>query len=129
MPQKLDTETGARVRPLDQARNIGDYECLVILDLHDPEIRLQRCKRVVGDLRLRRRNARDQRRLAGVRKADETDVGKQLQLQAQPALFAGTARLMLGRSLMRRRGEAGVAATAASAARRDEALAGFREIE
>ena len=53
------------------------------LMLHDAEIRRERRERVVGDLRLRRRDARDQRGLAGVGKPTRPDVGEQLQLQPQ----------------------------------------------
>ena len=54
-----------------------------------PEVRHQRGERVVGDLRPRGRDARDQRRLAGVREADQADVGQQLQVEAEVLLFAG----------------------------------------
>ena len=53
------------------------------LEPHDAEIRRQRRERVVGDLRPRRGDARDQRRLAGVGEADQADVGEQLQLEPQ----------------------------------------------
>ena len=54
----------------------------------DAEIRRQRRERVVGDLRAGRRDARDQRRLAGVREADQADVGEQLQLEPQVLVLA-----------------------------------------
>ena len=53
------------------------------LEVDDAEIRRERRERVVGDLRPRGGDARDQRALAGVRKSDETDVGEQLQPQPQ----------------------------------------------
>ena len=53
------------------------------LEADDAEVRRQRGERVVGDLRPRRGDARDQRRLAGVGEADQADVGEQLQLEPQ----------------------------------------------
>ena len=95
-----------------------------IADDHDAEVRLQRGEGIVGDLGARRRDARDQRALAGVGIADQADIGEQLQLQAQLALFAGPAFFMLARRLMGGGGKARVAASAAPAARDDDALVG-----
>ena len=49
---------------------------------HDAEIRRERGEGIVGDLRPRGRNARDQRRLAGVGKSHQTDIGEQFQTAA-----------------------------------------------
>ena len=46
-------------------------------------------ERVVGDLRPRGGDARDQRRFARVGKSDEPDIGEQLQVQLQLLGFAG----------------------------------------
>ena len=54
----------------------------------DAEVRLQRRERIVGDLRLGRRDAREEGRLAGVGQADEADIGDQLQPQPDPRLLA-----------------------------------------
>ena len=48
---------------------------VVVVEAHDAEVRLERRERVVGDLRLGRRDHADQRALADVREADEGDVG------------------------------------------------------
>ena len=94
----------------------------------DAEVRRQRRERVVGDLRPRRGDARDQRRLAGVREADEADVGEQLQLEAQVLDLAGFARLDLARRAIGGRGEPRVAHAAASALGDEHALAFLGEI-
>ena len=85
------------------------------LERDDAEIRRERRERVVGDLRTRRRDARDQRRLAGVRESDQSDVGQQLQLQPEEPFFAGLARLGPPRRAVGGRDEARVAAAAAAA--------------
>ena len=82
---------------------------------HDAEVRLERRERVVGDLRLGRRDDADQRALADVREADEGDVGHQLQLELEPALLAVLALLGEGRRPPLVGEELGVAAPAAPA--------------
>ena len=93
-----------------------------------PRFGCKRGERIIGDLGTRRRDARDQRALAGVGIADQADIGQQLQLQAQVALFAGLAFFMLARRLMDRGCEARVAASAATAASNDDTLVGMREV-
>ena len=87
-PRPLDvaeepmTEALALARPLDQPGDVGDDELGVVVEAHDAEVRFQRGERVVGDLRLGRRDDADQRALADVGEADEGDVGHQLAARA-----------------------------------------------
>ena len=60
---------GALGRALDEPRDVGHHEAALLADRDDAEVRIQRRERIVGDLRPRRRNRADQRRLAGVRQA------------------------------------------------------------
>ena len=85
--EEVVAEAGAVARALDQARDVGDHE-LAVGGLERAEVRLERRERVAGDLRLRAREPRDQRRLAGVRQPDEPDVGQQLEVQLDEALLA-----------------------------------------
>ena len=78
--QKLIAKAGTRMRALDQARHIRDHEAAIVAQRHDAEVRRQRGERIIGDLRSRGRDARDERRFAGVREAHESGVGEQLQL-------------------------------------------------
>ena len=91
--------------------------------LHDAEVGRQRRERIVRDLGTRGRDHRQQRRLAGVRLADEPDVGDELELELQRALLAFLARLPFARRLMRGRGEERVALSASTAARDDDLVA------
>ena len=93
-----------------------------------PRLGSKRGERVIGDLRPRRRDARNQRGFAGVRKPHQPYVGQQLQLQPQALLLAGVARLVLGGRLVGGGGEARVALASAAAARHHEPLAGLGEI-
>src|SRR5262245_40683502 len=125
MREELRAESVAFVRAFDQTRHIGHDEGSVIAQLHDAEIRRQRRERVVGDLRPRRRDARDECALARVREADESDVREELEPQAQlPGLawragFGSTWRAIGGRRKCR------VATATASAPRDKHALANF----
>ena len=81
----------------DQARNIGDDEAAIVAQSDHAEVGRQRREGIVGDFRARRRDPRDQRRLAGVGKAHQTDIGQQLQLEAQVLDFARLTGLHLAR--------------------------------
>ena len=118
---------GALAGALDEAGDVGDDE-LALGALERAEHRLERRERVRADLRRGARHAREQRRLAGVRDADEADVGEQLQAQVDPALLADEPALGEPRRLARGRREALVAAPARAAARDDDALAGHDEV-
>jgi len=76
------------------------------------QVWFKRGERIVCNLRPGCGNARNQGRLAGVRKTDQADVGEQFQLQAQSEFVAGLAVFMLGWGLMRRGREPGVAFSA-----------------
>ena len=77
--EKLVPEPDSLACALDQPRHVGDDQLPPVRCVHRPEDRGQRRERVLGDLRLRVRDAANQRRLAGVRQADERSVGEQLE--------------------------------------------------
>ena len=64
MPQELMAEAEAAVRAFDQSWHIGHDEAAIVAQPHDAEIGRERRERIVGDLRTRGGDARDQRRLA-----------------------------------------------------------------
>src|SRR5688572_6033346 len=103
--QELMPEAVTFVRALDQPRQVGDHEAAVVAEGDDAEVWRERGERIVRDLRPRRRDARDQRRLAGVREPDKADVGEQLELQRQELLLARLTRLGPARSSIGRRYE------------------------
>ena len=88
---------------------------IIVADADDAEVRVQRGERIVGDLRLGRRDRRDQAGLARRGEADEGDVCDDLQFEEDVAFPAGgteqreSGRLALGRCQSR------VAETALSA--------------
>ena len=90
--EKLDPQPGTRRGTLDDTRNIGDDETALAAGTNDTEIRMQRRKRIIGDLRSGTRHRGDQTGLAGIRQAKQADIGKQYQLQVQRAPITGRAR-------------------------------------
>ena len=95
---------------------------------HDAQVRHERRERIVGDLRLRRRDRRDERRLAGVRETDDRDVGEQLQLDGEAALLAGQARLGEARGLPGGGREVLVAPAAVASLDQQDALPGRDQV-
>ena len=88
--QELDAQAMAVMRALDQTWDVGHHERgVIVVRADDAEVRLKRSKRVIGNLWLRRRDARDQRGLAGVGEPDQSDVGKEFQFETQLAFLAG----------------------------------------
>ena len=117
MGEELVAEPDAFARTLDQARHVGDGELSPVRSVDRPEHRRERRERVLRNLRLRVRDPPQQRRLAGVGKADERSVGEQLQAKLEPQLLTGHSRLGEPRRLPRRRRKALVPATREPAAR------------
>src|SRR5258708_1639196 len=115
-------------RALDQAGDIGYDEAAEIVELHHTKLRLECRERIVGDLRARRGEPRDERGFAGVGESDQAHIGEQLQLEPQPALFTGTSGLMFRRGLVRGGGETRVAPATSAAVRDQESLARSGEV-
>jgi hypothetical protein len=91
--QELVAEPMSFVGALDESGHVGDDEAAIAAQRHDAEVGRERGEGVVGDLRTRGRDARDERGLAGVGEADQADVGDQLQAQVEQLLLAGDAGL------------------------------------
>ena len=87
-----------------------------------PRFGIERREGVVGDLRPRRGDARDQRRLSGIGKADQPDVRQQLQMKPEVLLFAGKAGLRSTRRAIGGGREAGVAVPAEASLRDQDTL-------
>ena len=126
--EELVAEADALARPLDQPRDVGDRQLPAARRVHGAENRSERRERVVGDLRLRVRDPAEQRRLAGVRQADERCVGHQLEPEVELELLAGHPDLGEPRRAARRRREPPVATPAEAAARGDHARTRAREV-
>ena len=75
-------ETFALRRALDEARDVSEHHLELVVHPDDTEVRLQRGERIVGDLGLRGRHRTDEGRLADIGKADDGDVGHELEFKA-----------------------------------------------
>src|SRR5205085_10533951 len=115
-------------RTFDQAGDVRDGELSAFGRVDRPQHGRERRERIVGDLRPRVRDPREQRRLACVRQPDERRVGEQLQPELQECLFARQAGLRKPRHLTCGRGEALVATTGLSTTSDDDARAWRRQI-
>ena len=90
--QKSDAQAHAGVRAFDQAGQIRDHKRTPAalfrrlsrraIGGDDAEAGFERRKRIVGDFRMRRGNARDERGFARVRKTDQANVREQLQFES-----------------------------------------------
>src|SRR5262245_39131087 len=89
---------------------------------------MQRGKRIVGDLRLRRADGGKERGLACVRQADQPGIRNQLQPQADRAFLAGLPGVGMARGAVGRRLEVRIAEAAITALGDRRTLTYFREI-
>jgi hypothetical protein len=78
MAKEAIADPNALMRALDQAGNISDDE-LAGIDAGNAEIGMQRRERIVGDLRLGRRDCRQESRLSGIGQADDAGISDQFQ--------------------------------------------------
>ena len=111
--------------PFNQPRNIRHDEAAFFLgfsDRHDTEVGLQSREGIVGNLRPRRRDTRNQRGLANIGITDQPHIGEQFEFQAEDTLFARPSFFMLTRRLMRGRGKARIPPPTPSAASNHDAL-------
>ena len=90
MAEELEAEALALARALDESGHVGD-RVADVAGLDDPEVRVQRRERVVGDLRPSGRDRGDETGLARRGVADQGDIGDDLQLEEDVAFPAGGA--------------------------------------
>src|SRR5579872_1385449 len=128
MAQELVAKARAGARTFDEPGKVDQDEADVDVDAHDSELRCEGGERIVGNLWPRSRNGGEQGGLARVGRADDADVGEQLELQFERVLLAGLTPLREARRLMCGGGEMLIAQTAATAAGDADARAGSIEI-
>src|SRR5205809_5346431 len=129
--QKLCPQPRSGVSAFNQSGNIRNNETLYVRlfsDSDNPEIRLQRGKRIIGDLRTRGRNAGNQSGLSYVRKSDKRHVSQQFQFEPVSSFLSRAAGLALTWRLMCGGRKPGIASSTASATSNDDGFVGTREI-
>src|SRR6266404_5744306 len=135
--QESNAQAGAFMRAFDQSRQVSDdirspnlsaFAASAAIRVHYAKVRLEGRKWIVRNLRPRRGNHGNERRLPRVRKADQSHVGQQPQLQSQVTFFAGKPVLMFPRSLVPRLRKILISAPAAPALRNQHSLPRRRQI-
>ena len=129
-PRALDVaqEPVAEPRPFGSAfyepRHVGKDKASAVSKVHHAKVRIDRRKRIIGDLRVGIGDAGQKRRFAGIRETDQADVRNQLQFQSGIELHGRLAGFRILGSLVGRSREIHVPASAASAAEYDLACVG-----
>ena len=127
VPEEVKAQTHAVARALHDTGNVRHDKAEAVL-LHDAQIGLKRREVVVGNLRLCRRDHRQNRGLAHVREANQPQIGDGLELQHQIQAPSPLAGLGIVRRLPRGRGEMLVAVAAVSAAKQHARLVRLRHV-
>ena len=122
MAKEPVAKAGALMRTFDQPGNVGHHEFTFIHADHT-QIGMKRGERVIGDFRPRRRHRGKESGFAGIRHAEQSGIGDQLQPQPDPHFLSGLAGLRFARGAVRRGFEKGVALAAGPALGKDEFLA------
>src|SRR6185436_643705 len=122
--QEFVPQASAGVRTFDEAGNVCHDERAIHVDRYDAEVRDLRGERVVGDFGPCARHTAEQRTLAGVWFAYETDVGDDFQLEREAARFALFAASEFARGLVGGRLEADVTFAAFAAVGSNHLIAG-----
>src|SRR5713226_7222469 len=81
--QKTIAQSVAFVRAFYQSGDIGNNKGAKVTHVYNPQIRLKRRERIIGDLWTRRGNPGDERRFTRVGKADQANVREQFQFELQ----------------------------------------------
>ncbi len=121
-------QSQSAVRAFDESGHVSDDKAPVLVERYHAEVRGECRKRIVGDLGLRSRDPGYQGGLPGVGKANQSDIGEQLEFETEVLLFAVFAGLHLARCAIGGCREMRVAQTAASALRHQHAVARVRQI-
>src|SRR6266511_3000029 len=125
--QKTVAKAMARVRAFDQPWYVDDDKRHVA-DYGDAQVRRQRCKWIVGNLRMGRAERRQKARFAGVRLPHQPNVADGFQLEGERPLFAGLALTRHARRPVRAGCEMDVSQAALSTPCHDDLLIIVRQV-
>jgi hypothetical protein len=110
MAQEIVTQAHSHMGAFDQAGDVGQNQAFLFIQVCHAQVGLQGSERVRGDLGFGVGDDREQGGFTGVRDTDDTDIGDELELQAQDQRLAGFAALANARGLVGGGGKAGIAA-------------------
>src|ERR1044071_3595452 len=112
MSEKTITQPVSFVRALDQSRNVRNHKRAEVAHIYHAQMWLKSREWIVGNFRVGGGNSRDERRLAGVRKNDQTHIRKQFQLELEFKFLARTSFLVITRRAICRSRKVRIAETA-----------------
>ena len=115
MPEETQAQALALGGTLYDTRDVGHDKRLAVSIAHNAQRGLHRGERIVGNLRAGVAQCADQRRLARIGEAHQTDVGQQLEFQDDGHLLHRLAGLCIAWCLVGSRAELEVAQSAAPA--------------
>ena len=125
--QEMEPQPLVLVRTLDQARDVGDDDLLVV-DGQDPQVRGKGREGIPRDLRPRAADRREEARLSCVGEPHQSDVGNKFQFQDQGPFLAHVALLRKTRRPAHRAGKMRVSTPSAAAPGGDEGLPRLDEV-
>ena len=76
MAEEAESETFSRTGSLDDTWDIGHHKRLAVAIGYDTEVRLQGCKRIIGNLGLGRRYGSQQGGLSGIGESNKAYIGQ-----------------------------------------------------
>src|SRR5262249_7659025 len=96
MPEEAVAQPGALMRALDEAGDIGEDEFAALV-FDPPEVGMQRCEGIIGNLRLGGAARRKEGRFARIGQANDAGICNQLESQLDRQLLAGLAGIGMAR--------------------------------
>src|SRR5215203_2767228 len=117
VPEEPIAQARASMRTFDQSGYIGNYKCTKVAKINHAEMWFQRGERIVSNLRTSSGHSRDERRLSGIWKTNQSDVSQQLQFELEIQLFSLAATLMVARCAIRRAREVRISKSAPATSR------------
>ncbi len=87
MAEKSIPQPASLVCSFDQTRNVRNHKASIVPITDHPQVRDQRCERIVGDFGPGCGNHGDKCRLPCIGVADQTDVGQHLELKGNKEML------------------------------------------
>src|SRR5215831_1620838 len=120
--QEFMAQPNVSVCALNQTRHVANREPEVICVFHDPDLRMQRCKRIGSDFGPSVGDCSQQRGFTGIRVTDQSHFSYNAQLEEERSVVARLPWLGKSRSLASSRGKVAIAESSPATFAEREAL-------
>ena len=115
MSQEFVSESYTLCSAFDKTRHIRDDETSSVTEINNPQIGLNRCERIGGNLRFGVRHTGQEGRFSGIRKTYKADIRDQFKLHYDIQIQGSLSGFRILRCLIGRRGKVHISPAAASA--------------